>query len=93
MREAVIAIGVTLLIAALMLAAVRHGRHLDNLERQVVALEREIAYRQMMLDDMHDLLPHLERRVVCLESDMSAREWMWIMADVLQEHGCNVAFH
>ena len=83
MRETVIAIGVTLLIAALILAATNHGQQVADLEHAVTVLARELAHQQTMLDDAKRIIPHIERRVVQVETDRTAREVIWMLQETI----------
>ena len=83
MKETIIALAVTLMVAALVLAAIRHGQYVAELERAVTVLERELAHSQTMLDDAKRIIPHLERRVVEIKTDRTAREIVWMLQETI----------
>ena len=83
MRETIIAIIVTVTFAATLTAAIRHGQQVADLEHAVTVLERELRHNQVMLDDMHRIVPHLERRVAKVDTDMTAREVLWHLQEAI----------
>ena len=85
MRETIIAIIVTSIVAVTMLAAIRHGQQVSDLEHAVTVLERELAHQQTMLNDAHRYYPILERRVLKVETDYTAREVIWMMRDAFAD--------
>ena len=83
MKETIIAIIVTSIVAVTMLAAIRHGQQVADLEHAVTVLERELAHQQTMLDDAKRIIPHIERRVVQVETDRTAREIVWMLQETI----------
>ena len=51
MRESIIALIVTTALGLGVVAATGHMQKLDNLEREITALERQLAQRQVMLGE------------------------------------------
>ena len=91
MKETIIALAVTLMVAALVLAAIRHGQHVSDLEHAVMVLERQIAARQQMLDDLHRLVPLMRHEVVKIQSELTAYDMMQIIRRIADESDCVVA--
>ena len=85
MREAIIALLITSIVAVTMLTAIRHGQQVADLEHAVTVLERELAHQQVMLDDAHRYYPILERRVLQVETDYTAREVIWMLQDAFAD--------
>lgn len=68
MRTTIITIIVTFVVVATLTAAIRHGQHVSDLERQVAILEREVDMRQRMLEDTHRLYQAMERYGVTMHN-------------------------
>ena len=83
MRETIIALLITAAFAAATIQAIRHGQQVADLEHAVTVLEREVAARQLMLDDLHRIVPIMERRVVQVETDRTAREVIWHLQEAI----------
>ena len=84
MRETIIATIVTVTFAAATIQAVRHGQQVADLEHAVTVLEREVAARQLMLNDLHRIVPLLDRRVAKIDTDMTAREVIWHLQEAIE---------
>jgi hypothetical protein len=93
MRSTICALLITLAVAAIIIAGIRHGQNLDAMHQHIATLENQMAARQAMLDDMHRLIPHLERKVACINYEYSTRELLWILADELEQAGVSVEVH
>ena len=83
MKETIIAIIVTVTFAATLIAAIRHGQQVADLEHAVTVLERELRHNQVMLDDAKRIIPHLERRVAKVDTDMTTREVLWHLQEAI----------
>ena len=83
MRETAIALIITAMFAAATIQAIRHGQHVADLEHAVEILEREVSARQLMLDDLHRIIPHLERRIAKVDTDMTTREVLWHLQEAI----------
>ena len=83
MRETIIALLITATFAAATIQAIRHGQQVADLEHAVGILEREVAARQIMLNDLHRIIPHLERRVAKVDTDLTTREVIWHLQEAI----------
>ena len=83
MREVMLTIIVTSIVAVTMLTAIRYGQQVADLEHAVTVLERELRHNQTMLDDAKRIIPHLERRVAKVDTDMTTREVIWHLQEAI----------
>lgn len=94
MKETAIALIITATVAALSIMAITRGHQIATMEMEVERLEREVAVRQVMLADMHAILPIMERRIVEVQTEKTARELLLTLASTLEEsENCTVEVH
>ena len=90
MRETAIALLITAMFAFATIQAVKHGQQVADLEHAVTVLEREVAARQQMLDDMRHVMEHTICPVECIDTGMDAHTWLWGLAEQLERQGVPV---
>ena len=91
MKEITIAAIITLCVGTIIVVAEKRGRQLDAMEQEVIALEREIAARQQMLDDVFHVLPHIRHEVVKIQSELTSYDMMQIIRQIADDAECVVA--
>ena len=90
MKESIVALTITIFLGLGVIAATGYMQRLDNLEREVTALEMEIEYRQRMLNDMTHLLSWAQSRALEMETLFSASELLEFLAHDLAAAGATV---
>ena len=83
MKEMFFAAAITFCAAVMIFVATKRGYEVEKLEQQVTELERQVQARQLMLNDLHRIVPIMERRVAKVDTEMTAREVIWHLQEAI----------
>lgn len=90
MKSSIIAFVFTVALGLGVILATGYMQRLDNLGREVAALERQIEHRQAMLDDMTRVVEAQRRQALEVETLFSASQLLEFFAHDLAASGAAV---